>query len=421
MDKEALYQQRLKRYTIAMRNGKPDRIPIRPFAAEFAAKYAGFNCQQVTHDYVKAFEAICACARDFDWDATVANMVYVWTGLTQAIGLKYYGIPGLHIPEDTGFQYREPSEGQEFMRADEYDRLIEDPTAFLYEVWLPRVSDRIRPAGQPADYRHNLALVKGSMSMLQYFYAFGPQVARMRSEFGMVSAIAGIFKAPFDILADKLRGYIGLTMDMVEQPKKVLAACEALMPHLHYVAQTTADAERNVPIGYWMHRGCVPFIRRSWFETHYWPTVKPIVQELWAQGKQTLFYAEGNWNAHLDRFLELPEGSIVFHVDQADLFEVHRRIGHKFCLSGGIPNYLLSYCSPQEVREYCRKIIDEVAREGGYIADAAAIMQNDTSIENIRAMTEFIREYGVYSSSDSAPSGQKTISKPNGSTAAVCQ
>ena len=29
-----------------------------------------------------------------------------------------------------------------------------------------------------------------------------------------MSAIAGIFKAPFDILADKLRGYIGLTMDM---------------------------------------------------------------------------------------------------------------------------------------------------------------------------------------------------------------
>lgn len=409
MDKEMLYQERLKRYTTAMRNGKPDRIPIRPFAAEFAAKYAGFTCQQVTHDFAKAFEAICICARDFDWDATVANMVYVWTGLTQAIGLKYYGIPGLHVPADTGFQYREPGEGNEFMRADEYDRLIDDPTAFLYEVWLPRVSDRIRAAGQPADYRHNLALVKGAMSMLQYFYAFGPQVARMRSEFGMVSAIAGIFKAPFDILADKLRGYLGLTMDMVEQPQKVLAACEALMPHLHYVAQTGADPEKNVPIGYWMHRGCVPFIRKGWFDSHYWPTVMPIIQELWAQGKQTLFYAEGNWNAHLERFLELPEGSIVFHVDQSDLFQVHRRIGHKFCLSGGIPNYLLSYRSPQEVRDYCRKVIDQVARDGGYIADAGAIMQNDTSIENIRAMTEFIREYGVYSASDYTPPAKKSF------------
>jgi hypothetical protein len=31
--------------------------------------------------------------------------------------------------------------------------------------------------------------------------------------------------------------------------------------------------------------------------------------------------------------------------------------------------------------------------------DASAIMQDDTSIENIRAMTEFTREYGVYSGS----------------------
>ena len=71
--------------------------------------------------------------------------------------------------------------------------------------------------------------------MLQYFYAFGPQIQRMRTECGMPSAIAGIFKSPFDIIADKLRGYIGLVDDMHEQPEKVLAACEALMPHLCHV------------------------------------------------------------------------------------------------------------------------------------------------------------------------------------------
>src|SRR4030065_1874241 len=105
---EQLYAERMKRYVTAMRNEKPDRIPIRPFVAEFTAKYAGFTCQEVTHDYDKAFRAVRKCAADFDWDAVVANMVYVWTGLTQAVGLKYVGIPGIDIPDDTGFQYREP-------------------------------------------------------------------------------------------------------------------------------------------------------------------------------------------------------------------------------------------------------------------------------------------------------------------------
>ena len=46
--------------------------------------------------------------------------------------------------------------------------------------------------------------------MMQYFAAFGAQNARLRRESGTVSAISGILKAPMDIIADKLRGYLGL-------------------------------------------------------------------------------------------------------------------------------------------------------------------------------------------------------------------
>jgi hypothetical protein len=394
---EKLSRERLRRYVTAMRNEKPDMVPIRPFVAEFVAKYAGFTCQEVTHDFQKAFDATRKCARDFDWDATVSNMVYVWTGLTEAIGLKYYGVPGIQVPADTGFQYIEPPEEQAWMKADEYDAFIEDPTGFLYNVWLPRVSADVSPSGEPATYRNNLSFVKGAMSMMQYFTAFGTQNAQLKEECGTVSAIAGILKAPFDIIADKLRGYIGLTLDMFNQPKKVLAACEALMPHLCNVALNTADPDKNVPVGFWMHRGCLPFVKRGQFESHYWPTLKPIIEELWSQGHQTLFYAEGNWNAHLEKFLELPERSIVYHVDRDDIFNVHDRIGHRFCLSGGVPNFLMSFGKPEEVRGFCKKVIQGVARDGGYIMDASAIMQNDTSIENIKAMTEATREYGIYS------------------------
>ena len=40
---EQLYAERLRRYTTALRNEKPDKIPIRPFVAEFTAKYAGYT------------------------------------------------------------------------------------------------------------------------------------------------------------------------------------------------------------------------------------------------------------------------------------------------------------------------------------------------------------------------------------------
>jgi len=395
-DMEKLYAERLRRYTTAMRKGKPDRVPIRPFVAEFVAKYAGYTCQEVTQDYEKAFAATRKCAADFDWDATVANMVYGWSGLTQAIGLKYYAVPGVDLDVNTGFQYVEPPEDKAWMPPEDYDALIADPTGYLFNVWLPRVSADVVAPGQPNTFRNNLSFVKGGMAMLAYFMGFGRQAELLRRESGTVSAIAGILKAPLDILADKLRGYLGLCTDLYDRPKKVVAACEAMMPHLAHVALSGADPTKNVPITIWMHRGCVPFVSMDHFEKIFWPTLKPILQEIWRQGHQVLFYAEGKWGAHLKRFAELPAGSIVFHCDRDDIFEVHKVLGGKFALSGGVPNDLLAFGKPKQIREVCKKVIDGVARDGGFIMDACAIVQNDAKVENIRAMTDFTREYGVY-------------------------
>jgi len=395
-DLEQRYDQRLTRYATTLRNEKADCVPIRPFLAEFCAKYAGYTAQEVTHDATKAFDAVLRTAADFDFDAMVGNMVYVWTGLTQAIGLEYYAIPGIDMGADTGFQYREPPEDRAYMRPDEYDALIEDPTGYLFNVWLPRVSRDVAPIGTPATFRNNLSFLKGGMAMMQYFAGFGTQAQRMRAECGMPGAIAGILKAPFDILADKLRGFLGLTMDLFERPEKVRAACEALMPHLTHVALSGADPTKQVPITIWMHRGCTPFISPAQFAGLYWATLKPIIEEIWSRGHQVLFYAEGNWDRHLAAFAELPEASIIYHVDMGDILEAHRVLGHKFCLSGGMPNFLLGYGTPDQVRERCKALIEHVGRDGGYVMDASAIVQNDARVENVRAMVEATREYGTY-------------------------
>lgn len=401
-DLEQLYAERLHRYVSANRNLKPDRVPLRPFAAEFTAAHAGMTCQQVTHDYDLAFEAVLRCCRDYDWDAVVPNMVYVWTGLAQAASLRYYAIPGIDVEPDVAFQYREPPQDGAWMEREDYDALIADPVKFLYDTWLPRVAAELAPPAAPAHFRHNLALVKSAWSMSQYFNAFGPQIDRMRRDTGTVSSICGMLKAPLDVLADKFRGYLGLAFDLKEIPEKVVAACQALMPHLACVALSGLDPARNIPIPIWMHRGCVPFISHEHFKTIYWPTLRPIVEEIFARGNQTLFYAEGKWDAHLDDFAHLPAGSIIYHIDRGDPRLCQEKLGAKFCLSGGVPNALLAFGSPDQVRAKCKELIDLCGQHGGYIMDASAIMQNDAKVENVRAMTEFTREYGVYSSSPCA-------------------
>jgi uroporphyrinogen-III decarboxylase len=312
-------------------------------------------------------------------------MVYVWTGLVKTLGLKYYAVPGIEVPANTAFQYLEPPENKAWMREEDYDRFTESPIDFLKNVWYPRVSK-----GDP------MSSVAGMASMKNYFAAYGPHIAQMRNETGTPCALCGILKAPFDIIADKFRGYKALCMDLYQRPDKVLKLTEALIPHLAYVAEQTADPERNLPVGLWLHRGCLPFLSPKQFEKFYWPALKEVICQLWSKGIQTLFYAEGEWNKNLKYIAELPEKSIVYHVDKGDIFEVHKAVGDKFCISGGIPNDLLAFGDPDDVRKKVKEVIEGVGKDGGYIVDACAIMQNDTKIENLKAMTQAARDYGQY-------------------------
>jgi hypothetical protein len=187
---------------------------------------------------------------------------------------------------------------------------------------------------------------------------------------------------------------------LFEQPDKVIKACEALMPHLHWLASQTADPGSQLPIGYWMHRGCIPFVNTEHFDNIYWPTVRPIIEQLWKEGHQTMFYAEGNWDAHLDAFRELPERSIVYHIDRGDPQTVHNKLHDKFAISGGLSNVTLAVGTPEQVRTEVKKLIDILGKDGGYIMDASAIIQNDAKVENMKAMVEATREFGVYEDPD---------------------
>jgi uroporphyrinogen-III decarboxylase len=412
-DLEELHAERLNRYVTAMRNERPDKVPIRPFVAEFVADYAGYDHQQVTHDYELIFEATRKCAADFDWDATAGNLIWNYVGVIKTVGWNCFAFPGIEVPAGGVAQYVEPPVEKAFMKPEEYDELVDDPTAFLFNVWLPRFTEHVRAPGEPVTFEHNMALLNGGMSVMSYNLANARQAGLLRTETGTVQAIAGLLKAPLDILGDKLRGYYGVAMDLMERPEDVKRACEALMPHLLAFALAGADPERNVPLTMWMHRSCVPFVSHEHFDGIYWPTLKPIIEEIWSRGHQTIFYAEGDWDAHLETFAELPEKSIIYHVDRGDIFKAHEILGHRFCLSGGIPNHLLSHGSPDDVRACCKKVIDGVASDGGYIMDAGAIIM-DASVENVRAMTDFTREYGVYDSAPSGPAAPTGVGAPGG-------
>ncbi len=395
---QRLYNERMKRYVTAMHRGVPDRVPLRFFFQEVAARHCGYTNQQVGVDYNLAFEATRRMAVDVNADAVMLNAIWSNYGVGKAFGHRYLKVPGVDVGIDSVLQYAEPEgEHDAYMRADEYDEVADDPTAFLLTKWLPRASAKL--SSDAVTLSHNAALLSGGMAYANYMNAFGPASAALMQS-GVVSANAGMVKAPFDILADKFRGYVNLLYDCVERPRDVLRVCEALTPHLIANALAGADPSRNVPVTLWAHRGCLPYINREIFDNIMWPTLKPVLEAIIAAGHQVLFYGEGDWSAHYDDLLTLPENGIIFHIDRDDL-RAARRLQQKFALSGGVRYDALCRGERADIERHVQTLLDTLARDGAYICDASALMLHDVNPANVKIVADYVLEHGAYSTGHS--------------------
>ncbi|ATW25044.1 uroporphyrinogen decarboxylase family protein [Candidatus Formimonas warabiya] len=388
-DKEKIYQEKLNRYITAMELGKPDKVPIRLFLSEFQAKYAGYTLQEVYYQLDKNYASVNKVLEDFDLDAQVTAPSLWWASLHDATGAKYLKFAGKELEENKQFQFLE----DQYMKAEDYDEFIANPTQWILNTFLPRLHQEF---AVPGSFEANLALIKGAFAFATMLGQNAQAGSVWVKEYATPPAIGGMSKAPFDTLGDTLRGLHGIMMDMHKCPEKLLAALDVLVAHNVYYGMATAAGDTQFPLFMPLHRGSFPFLNPKQWDTFYWPTLKKVIETLWSYGKRTLFYAEGNWTPYLERFAELPEKSIVFHIDMTDMYQAKKILGGKFCLSGNVPNTLLAYGKPSEVRDYCKKLIDELAGDGGFIMDAGGVIQWDAKEENIRALIETTREYGVY-------------------------
>ena len=70
-------------------------------------------------------------------------------------------------------------------------------------------------------------------------------------------------------------------------------------------------------------------------------------------------------------------------------------IGDTTCIMGNVPVGLLLTSAPEKVKEYCKEIIETAGKNGGYIMSAGAVL-HEVRTENLQAMFDITREYGLY-------------------------
>ncbi len=392
-DKQKLFQERLARYLTALDCGKPDKVPISFSVGEWAVKYTNSTLQEVYYDIEKG-NSITSQVLDetlsaLDFDVFGGGISLWWPPMFDVMGSKLYKFPGISLEENSTFQYVE----EEYMKADDYDEFTANPTGWLLTKYLPRISEEF---SEPGSYRSCVALIKSAAAFAMANNSAAKGWESWLGQHGLVPAGTGFSKAPFDTLGDALRGMKGILLDIRRRPEKVLAACEAIIPHNIAYGMITAQGDTTFPCFMPLHRGAYPFLSLEQWMKFYWPSLKAVIEGLWAQGKRTFFFAEGDWTPYIERIAELPDKSILFIIDKTDPVKAKKVFGGRFCLYGGVPTTLLTYGKPKEVKECAKRMIDELGYDGGYVLAPGGVVMGDAKRENMLALIEAGREYGVY-------------------------
>jgi uroporphyrinogen-III decarboxylase len=409
---EKLYKERTTRFIKAIKLEEPDRVPCMLPSGFFPAYYAGYTLKDVMYDYEKLKKAYLKFIDEFDMDTyTGPSLIFPGKALDMT-DHRLHKWPGHGLPDNASiYQYVE----KEYMKADEYPALLGNPADYWWRVLLPRVVGALEPLKK-------LPPMNGMMGVPLMFYAAmaspdveaafktmieaGKEVLKWQKVVGEVSLASlaagipnlrggGMGGAPFDNIADMLRGTQGMVMDMYRQPEKLHEAMERIVPNTIKGAVAVADAT-GCPLCFMpLHKGDESFMSPKQFETFYWPTYRRVLMGMIEEGLVPYPFAEGRYGARLEVIKEMPKGSMLWSFEDIDMARAKKVLGSSACIAGNVPSSVLYTKTPKEVKEYCRKLIETCAPGGGYILTGAAGL-NEGNPDNLRAMMEAVREYGVY-------------------------
>ncbi len=407
-----LLAERTKRIKDAYELRVPDRVPIFLNLGYMLARLGRITYQELERDSDKAQALLEKYALHFAPDMISGVGFSPLPSIT--LGDRQTKWPGYGLDPNGTFQFIEG----EYMKPEEYDAFLDDPSDFTLRTFLPRVYSALEGLaalpripimlmGYPAlpniglldraDVRASLeALLETSKHIARSKAARKASVERMESlGFPMSVGARTLVTAPFDFLSDTLRGLRGIMLDMYRCPEKLLAAQEKVLPIL--VDHTVAAAKRSgSPYCFIaLHRGSDGFMSLEQFETFYWPTLKAMLLGLINGGVTPHVFYEGSYDQRLQYLRELPKGKTIGRFDRSDLFRVKEVLGDTMCIMAGFPVSLLHGGTPEQIRALTKELIEVVGKDGGFVMGASSSM-SEADPELVKVWVDATKEYGIY-------------------------
>ena len=391
---------------------KPSRVPVNLFLGVYPARWAGVTIRDAMYDCERFAPLWGRFHEEFgldfvEWPVEPGRPM-------ELLGAKYVVWPGHGLADDAPWQYT----SEENMLPDEYEMLIDDPSDYWLRVYLPRVVEAFEPlAGlypftqmyqanklvarlTPLADKHVGAalrsLTAAAESYVKYTETYSAVSRDLTARCGLPEFMGSSLFAPYDILADTLRGTKGIVLDRFRCPEKIEVAAARLVRGL--VEATVRDLGAAVcPLVFLpLHKGADDWMSEADYRRFYWPTLKAVLMELVDQGAVPVLFAEGSYNRRLSVIVDedLPAGSLVWWFDQVDMAKAKQALRQYACIAGNVPSDVLTLGEAHETALLTQRLLDEVAQDGGFILGNGAIL-NEAKPDNLKAMIDVAHRWGA--------------------------
>jgi hypothetical protein len=382
-DVMALGKERTQLFRDVFEGRIPKRVPVYGMLTyEFAAAYAGKGLVEAQYDQSLYEGIVDKCCQDFKCD----NLPVVhlrFPALYRQLGAKNW------VMGSNGFLQHPEVEG---LKMDEYDDFIASPFDCIVEKVLPRLYTELDT--DPGT--RSMAFAKAFKTFMDEFANVGMTGAKLSQKYGYanVDLFAGACEAPFDFVADQLRGFKNILTDVRRVPDKVQAACEAVLPVMEKMGMFKFPTELGATF---IPLHMAPFMRPKDFERLYWPTFLQLVEKFKELGQRSFLFVEQDWMRYIDYLQDMPAGTVMlFEYGDAQLAK--DKLGDKHIISGFYPVTLLKTGTKQQCIDKAKEMIDIMAPGGNYCFafDKAPLTLDSVNVDNLKAVYEYVTENATY-------------------------
>jgi uroporphyrinogen-III decarboxylase len=405
------YKASATRMIKAIKLEVPDRVPVHLAANSFIAYNDGHTLKDMLYNYDLIYPAWKKFLAEFEQDSNDTPGFFP-ARVYEILGNVVTKWPGGGLPDNATLQNFVE---KEYMKPEEYNLFMNNQFDFGARYFTPRTWTAFEPLSKLSPLTSYQGLPQQLMRMcldpdFQKMFKKIQEAAKEQAKWGKVIGecaklsiesgfpplAGGGFLAPFDTVADMLRGTHGSVMDMYRQPEKLLESLEVIANHTIEGTVAMAAKSRSPICFVPMHKGDDSFMSIKQFEKFYWPTFRKVIEGVSAQGLVPMMIIDGSYNEHRLKIIsELPRSCCIWTMEKTDMFKAKDILGGHACISGNVTAAMLYTRKPQEIKDYCKKLIEYCGKGGGYILGlGSGIDKCDPA--NLHAIVEAADEYGWY-------------------------